>query len=61
MPQITGDMASGQGIYWSNATTCPGAASGDGECKTPWWFLLALAASVMVGKAKKAAVRRGRK
>lgn len=51
MAQITGQDGDGsRNIYWENSVPC--GASGEQGCKSPWLFLLALAAAVITGRKK---------
>jgi len=50
MAQITGPGGDGsRNLYWENSVPCDAGGTG---CKTPWLFLAALVAAVMVGKKK---------
>lgn len=51
MAQITGPGGDGsRNLFWENSVPC--AVGGSTGCKTPWLFLLALAAAVLTGKKK---------
>ena len=52
MAQITGSGGDGsKNIYWQNSVPC-GVSGDGGGCKSPWLFLLAIAAAVLVGGKK---------